>query len=55
MDVLRPLARISKLDTNTNEYIREKINAQHTIMNEINRSKSCVMVMWREWVQHYYK
>jgi hypothetical protein len=55
MDVLRTLARISKLDTKTNVYIGEKMNAQGTILDETDRNKSCVMVMWREWIQRFYK
>jgi len=33
MDALRRSARISKLDRKTNEYIREKMNAQDTLDN----------------------
>jgi hypothetical protein len=39
MDALRRSARISKLDRKTNKYIREKMNAQHTILDEITRKK----------------
>jgi len=39
MDALRRSARISKLERKTNEYIREKINAQDTILDEITRKK----------------
>ena len=35
MDALRRSARISKLDRRTNEYIREKMNKQDTILDEI--------------------
>ena len=35
MDALRRSARISKLDRKTNEYIREKMNKQDTILDEI--------------------
>jgi hypothetical protein len=35
MDALRQSARISKLDTERNDYIREKMNAQNTILDEI--------------------
>jgi len=55
MDVLRTSARISILETKTNVYIGEKMSAQGTILNETNRNKSCVMVMWREWIQRFYK
>jgi len=39
MDALRRSARISKLDKKTNEYITEKMNAQDTILDEINRKQ----------------
>ena len=39
MDALRRSARISKLDRKTNEYIREKMNAQDTILDDINRKQ----------------
>ena len=39
MDALRRSARISKLDIKTNEYIREKMDAPDTILDEINRKK----------------
>ena len=39
MGTLRRSARISKLDRKTDVYIREKINAQDTILNEITRKK----------------
>ena len=35
MDALRRSARISKLDRKTNKYIREKMNKQGTILDEI--------------------
>jgi len=35
MDALKRSARISKLDRKTNEYIREKMNKQDTILDEI--------------------
>jgi hypothetical protein len=35
MDALRRSARISKLDRKTNEYIREKMDASDTILDEI--------------------
>jgi hypothetical protein len=35
MDALRRSARIFKLDRKTNEFIREKMNKQDTILNEI--------------------
>jgi len=35
MDALRRSAKISELDRKTNEYIREKMNAQDTILEEI--------------------
>jgi hypothetical protein len=37
MNALRRSARISKLDRKTNEYIREKMKAQDTILDEITR------------------
>ena len=39
MDALRRSARISKLDTKTNVYIRENINKKDTILNEITRKQ----------------
>ena len=39
MDALRRSARISKLDRKTNEYIREKMDAQDTILCEITRKQ----------------
>ena len=39
MDALRRSARISKLDRKTKEYIREKMDAPDTIMNEITRKQ----------------
>ena len=39
MDALRRSARISKLDRKTNEYIREKMKAQDTILYEITRKQ----------------
>jgi len=38
-DALRRSARISKLDRKTNEYIREKMNKQDTILNQITRKQ----------------
>jgi hypothetical protein len=35
MDALRRSAKISELDRKTNEYIREKMNAQDTTLEEI--------------------
>ena len=35
MDALRRSARISKLDRKTNDYIREKMDAPDTILDEI--------------------
>jgi len=55
MDALRRSARISKLDRKTNEYIREKMNAQDTILDEITKNNSFGMVMSREWTQHDYQ
>jgi len=40
MDALRRSARISKLDRKTNEYIREKMEAPNTILDEITRKKT---------------
>ena len=37
MDGLRRLARISKLDRKTNEYIRGKMDAQDMILDDITR------------------
>jgi hypothetical protein len=39
MDALRRLARISKLDRKTNEYIREKMDAQDMILHDITRKQ----------------
>jgi hypothetical protein len=39
MDVLRRSARISKLDRKTNEYIREKMDAQDMILDDITQKK----------------
>jgi len=39
MDALRRSARISKLDRKKNEYIREKMNAQDTILDDITRKQ----------------
>jgi len=39
MDAFRRSARISKLDRKTNEYIREKMSEQDTILNEITRKQ----------------
>jgi hypothetical protein len=39
MDALRRSARISKLDRKTNEYIREKMDAKETILDEINQKQ----------------
>ena len=39
MDALRRSARISKLDTKTNEYIREKTDAPDTILDKITRKQ----------------
>ena len=39
MDALRRSARISKLGIKTNEYIREEMNAQDTILDEITRKQ----------------
>ena len=39
MDALRQSARISKIDRKTNEYIREKMDAPDTILNEITRKQ----------------
>ena len=35
MAAVRRLARISKLDRKTNEYIREKMDAQDTVLDDI--------------------
>jgi len=39
MDGLRRPARISKLDRKTNDNIREKMNKQDTILDEITRKQ----------------
>jgi hypothetical protein len=39
LDALRRSARISKLESKTNEYIRGKIDAQDMIMNYITRKQ----------------
>jgi hypothetical protein len=39
MDALRQSARISKLDRKTNEYIREKMDAPDTILDEITQKQ----------------
>ena len=39
MDALRRSTRISKLDRKTNEYIREKMDAPDTILDEITRKQ----------------
>jgi len=39
MDALRRSARISKLDRKTNEYIRKKMDAPDTILDEITRKQ----------------
>jgi len=46
MDVLRRSARISKLDRKTN--IREKMNAQYTILDEITRKTTHLVWSCRE-------
>jgi len=56
MDALRLSARISKLDRKTNDYIRGKIDAQDTILDDITRKKNVFgMVMSREWTQQDYQ
>jgi len=39
MDALRRSARISKLDRNTNDYIRGKMDAQDMILDDITRKQ----------------
>ena len=39
MVALRLLARISKLDRKTNEYITEKMDAQDTVLDDITRKQ----------------
>ena len=39
MDALRRSARISKLDRKTNEYIREKMDAEDVILDDITRKQ----------------
>jgi ribonuclease HII len=39
MDALRRSARISKLNRKTNEYIREKMDAPDTVLDEITRKQ----------------
>ena len=41
MDELRRSARISKLGRKTNEYIREKIDAQDTVLDNVTRKWTC--------------
>ena len=57
MDALRRSARISKLDRNTNEYIRGKMDAQDVILDDKPENNLLVfsMVMSREWTQRDYK
>ena len=38
----------------SNEYTREKMNAQDTILDDITRNKLIGMVMSREWTQYDY-
>ncbi len=38
-DGLRQSARISKLDRKTNEYIREKMDAQDTVLYDVTRKQ----------------
>jgi len=47
MDALRRSARISKLDRKTNEYIREKMDAQDVIWDDINRKQ----LIWYDHVE----
>jgi len=47
MDALRRSARISKLDRKTNEYIRENMNKQDTILGEITRKQ----LIWNDHVE----
>ena len=42
MDTWRRSARISKLDGKTNEYIREKMDAQDTVLDDVTRKQ----VIW---------
>ena len=39
MDAIRRPARISKLDRKTNEYIREKMDAQDTVLEDMTRKQ----------------
>ena len=39
MDALRRSARISKLDRKTNEYIREQMDAQEIVLDDVTRKK----------------
>ena len=39
IDAFRRTARISKLDRKANEYIREKMNAQDTVLDDITRKQ----------------
>jgi len=39
----------------SNEYTREKMNAQDTILDDITRNKLIGMVMSREWTQYDYQ
>jgi hypothetical protein len=51
MDALRRSTRISKLDRKTNVYIRQKMDAQDTILDDMTFG----MVMLREWTQRDYQ
>ena len=46
---------VSKLDRKTNEYIREKMDEQDMILNDITRKSLFGMVMSREWTQRDYQ
>jgi hypothetical protein len=48
MDVLRRPARISKLDRETNEYIRGKMDAQGMILDDITRKTTYLVWSCRE-------
>jgi hypothetical protein len=39
MDAVRRSARISKLDSKTNEYMRVKMDSEDTILNDITRKQ----------------
>ena len=55
MDASRRSARFCKLGRKMKECIREKMNAQDTILDEITRNNSFGVVMSREWTERDYQ